>query len=302
MGRNTKGFGDFIDVPNRPDEIRINCPFCVSNGRSADENHHCYVNTKKGLFNCFRCEARGSTNRLQGKYGLLQKISHDLDSVKDRIKKMTNWKKTKTIDLSEFSRPLTIERTPIAWKYMRDRGFSADEIVRYDLRVGRMVVDETTGKEMYRWANRIIFPFYDSGNVVFVVARTYTGKTPKYINSLGSKSLVVYGIDDIKDRTILCEGIISAIAAERNTNIPSVSVLGKTITRLQMSKLRSRCKKVYVCLDGDCTRREKNLLNRQLIATGFEVWEINLPKGKDPDDLGPQFKAYFRRARRVKLL
>ena len=58
-------------------------------------------------------------------------------------------------------------------------------------------------------------------------------------------------------------------------------------------KLRSRADKVYVALDGEVTRAEQDKMNRLLLKAGFQVWEINLPDGFDPDDMKDTFNEYF---------
>jgi len=47
-------------------ETRYNCPFCVLVGKSPDVKGHLYVNWSKGVFHCFRCNAKGRTSQLKG--------------------------------------------------------------------------------------------------------------------------------------------------------------------------------------------------------------------------------------------
>jgi len=292
---------DAIETSN-PDEWRINCPFCIKSGKGEDDKQHLYVNVSKGLFNCFRCGSKGTIGQLL-KYGIHGKAkgpSPEFDKLRERINKVYKRPELKTFDLDQISWKLDKD-TPIAFKYMLDRGFSEQEIRKYDLRVGKSyVVNEETGETVKKWAGRVIFPFYDNGQVVYLVGRAYCGKEPKYINSKGDKSQIIYGIDNIKDRTcILCEGIISAIAAERITNVSAVSMLGKTATNFQLSRLREQCDIAYACLDGGVEKIEKTKLNLRLLSFGFKVAEISLPGEKDPDELGSDFKQFFDEARWV---
>lgn len=215
---------------------------------------------------------------------------------------MFRTKKGVEYDLDAVSWPLTEIGTPIAYKYMTEvRKFTDEEIERYSLRVGRTYYDEALGKQEGKWAGRVLFPFFENGKVVYLVARAYAGKEPKYRNSESGKDLVVYGIDKVQSECILCEGIISAIGAERETGIPAISLLGKTGTKWQLSKIRNHAQKIWVCLDGDVEDKEVKALYRSLLRLGVDTWRIDLPPGTDPDELRSDFMLYFNKARRVRL-
>lgn len=292
--------GTEFKLTNRPDEQRINCPFCLGKIGEVDTKFKLYVNESKGSFKCFRCTTAGSTDRLRSfvQFGGTQ-VAVTLSKLKGRVSTLFQNPTPTIIDLDTISWPLTPERK-IAWNYMTEvRKFTEEEIYRYDLRVGREYIEGD--KPTKRWAGRVIFPFVEDGKVVFAVGRSYTNKDPRYLNSTGSKNWVVYGYDMIQNEAILCEGIISAIAAERHTGIPAISVLGKTITEFQVSKLKNKCSKVYVCLDGsiDVTRQQRDKLNRDLLRAGFEVHEVLLPSG-DPDEMiKEEFIKSFEKARRI---
>lgn len=185
----------------------------------------------------------------------------------------------------------------MAYKYMKDRGFTDEEMQRWDLKVGRAYEDPKTKRRIVNWSGRVIFPFHEDGEVVYMVGRSYVGREPKYYNPPGGGKFV-FNIDSVRGECILCEGIISAIAAERVTGIPSVAALGKTLTNFQLAKIAARCTKIYVCLDGtdDVTKRIRDDLNRQLVKVGLEVWEVRPPVGKDPDDAGAEMPDCLSRA------
>lgn len=286
---------------SNPDEIRVNCIFCHTRGKEADTKGHMYCNLKKGLFNCFRCGAKGPLSRLKDTLSLgLSVPSVNLSDLKSKINKLFRRKQSPRFDLDLYSWPIDEKSTPIAYKYMIERGFSESELDEYKIRVGREFEDEK-GELVRRWAGRIIFPFFENSEINYLVGRAYDGGQPKYINTTGDKDAVVFGIDQVDGQAILCEGIISAIAAQRTVKVPAVAVLGKTIKDHQLLKLRCRTDKLYVSMDGDVTRDEKNKLNHKLLKAGFEVYEINLPNGSDPDDLKDEYKRHFDSARRVLL-
>lgn len=296
------GIGSDVRTTANPNEVRINCPFCPGKGKGEDSKYHLYVNTTKGRFICFRCDERGTLNRLRNiaRFALPTASSPAFDKLREKINSIGHIETPTEFDLDLISKPISPEVTPIAWNYMKVRGFTPEECDKYGLRVGQAYEDPKEEKLVLRWKGRVIFPFYDKGEVVFLVGRSYTDREPKYINSMGDKAQVVYGIDRIQgDKCMLCEGIISAIAAERSSGMCAVSVLGKTATDFQLSKLRSKCKKIWVCLDGDVSRRERDKLNLQLLTFGFNVYEILLPDETDPDDLKDDFPKYLHSARKV---
>jgi DNA primase len=294
---------------NRPDELRFCCPFCESKVGEVDEKYKLYANFKKGLFQCFRCGTKGAVSSLKryfdiGGSGSVNQTSPDLNFIKDKLKSLDKRKRNPTIDLNLVSVPMTKDTTPIAYDYIKKRKFTDDEINKYQIHVGLSYTDPKTGNLDRTWSGRIIFPFFEDGKVVFLVGRSYNGSSLRYKNSVGNKDQVVYGIDKVQGECLICEGIVSAIAAERATGIPSVSILGKTISDYQLAKLRMSAHKVYVCLDGtdDVTQQSRNRLNRLLIKAGFEVYEVRPALDKDPDDMDPvEFKKCFDEKVRIKL-
>lgn len=280
---------DYIET-NEPNKVRVSCPFCVSKGKDEDTKFKLYANFSLGVFICFRCGEKGRIEKLMELIGgsvdsLPVPNDEQFEKLKNRLSNMFKIKDKKKLNLDEMSYPLN-DDTPIALNYMIEkRGFSRGEIDYYKLRVGKRYHD-SDGKKISRWAGRIIFPFFYKGEVVFLVGRSYTGKEPKYLNSEGDKTEVLYGVDGIiGEECLLCEGIISSIAAQRKLNIPAVSCLGKTITDFQLSKLREKCSIVTVCLDGDVSKIERERFNFHLLGFGFIVYEMILPDGYDPDEM-----------------
>lgn len=153
-----------------------------------------------------------------------------------------------------------------------------------------------------RWSGRVIFPYLDrKRRVTYLVGRSYDNASPKYLNSYGDKSVTLYGVENVDGLAIVCEGLISKINAERTSGIPSVCTLGKMPSHFQLHLLRKAARDVMVCLDGtkDVTDRLRHRINRMYLSSGFKVWEIKLPLGRDPDDCKDDFPKFVRRARRV---
>jgi len=294
---------------SRANEFLMNCPFCLERTGREDTKHHLGFNTKSGKWNCFRCGAKTST------HGNLKKLENVADfygnseqsSVSDLRKKLANCgmkKQPTNHDLELMSWRLDERETPFAYNYMKDRGFSDSEMVKYHLRVGHEYMCPVKKRLEKKWKGRVLFPFLDNnGDCIYIVGRSYLGHDPKYRNSQGSKKSVVYGLDKVngKKECIITEGLISAIAAERATGIPAVCLLGKSNSNWALSKIRSKTNRIYLSLDGGITEGTANL-KRRLINLNFEVFEIILPADKDPDDLGDQYIKYFNEKKKISFL
>jgi hypothetical protein len=224
---------------------------------------------------------------------------------------------TTGININLFSDPINPKKHPKSIKYLtEERGLTFEDIRKYDIRSGKSYKDEED-KLIMKWTGRVIFPFYEEGICTYAIGRTYMNDDRKYINVDVPKSSIVYGIDRITNKEcIICEGFLSAIAAEKTTSISSVCTLGKTISPLQLYKIKTKADKVWLSFDGGVPEKQIKYATRSLMKAGFnEVYKVNLPgegdldingnectKDYDPDDLGDEYLKYFDKAERVKYL
>ena len=286
---------------HRPFEYYAVCPFPDCEGST---DYKLGINLKTGVYHCFRCKAKGKIKN-EEEFGLLTNDIEESTQFMD-IKNRINGAFTrfspdrKSYDLDKMSDPLTEQGTPISYQYIKQRGFSDEEIQKYNLRVGKPFFDKERGQDNFSWSGRLMFPFIAEGETLFIVGRTVNGREPKYLNTATGKSFAVYGIEEVNgSECIICEGIISAIAASRATGIPAVAILGKTATTEQLSRIKAKCDKVYVSLDGGVDTSD---LARQLFNFGFQTWKVDLPEDQDPDDLGSAYKDYFQKARKIEII
>lgn len=293
--------GAEVRTTSRRGEYQLCCPYCAERGKSPDENFHLGFNTLKKRYHCFRCEASGRLDELGTRLALVESdhdrsymgLQSQLDSIRTHYPDYADTDPlVGLVDLTAFSQPLT-DDTPFAMDYMLSRGFTMSEIKQHKVRVG------TIGM----WQGRIVFPFFDAGRPVYAIGRTYIDQEPKYYNTCGKKSLLVYGIDQADGCAIICEGVISAIAAHRTTGLPAVALMGKSISRFQAAKILNKCRTVWLSLDGDVSDEEKTQAIKTLRRAGdFTIWNVSLPFKKDPDDLRQDYLTYFHRAKREGLL
>lgn len=285
-----------------PNRFRTTCPFC------GKENHFYFnTKTKKGI--CFKCMTEPiflGPDFLPDKSKRTHVIAN-LDDLKDFALRTFNKgiQSENDIDIDLFSEPIDRIRHPRSYEYVtKVRGLSDYEIRKYDIRSGKTYTDEETGRMVSKWIGRVIFPFYEEDRCVYAIGRSYTGNERKYVNVDVPNSEIVYGINEVSNREcIICEGLLSSIAAEKYSGISSVCLLGKTISQAQAQKIKRKADRVWQCLDGGVPEKQVRAMSRSLIKAGFkEVWRVNLPDDSDPDELGDDFLDYFKHATRVQLI
>lgn len=296
-----------------PNRFKTDCPFC-------GKKDHFYfdIKTKSGI--CFVCMDHHVKLDAQFIIGPDNAPTKDLDELRGALKKVFDRPRIEKsgVDIDLFSEPINSKRHPKSIKYLlEERGLSMEDIVKYDIRSGKSYMDEETGRVIMKWTGRVIFPFYEDGVCVYAIGRTYMGDDRKYINVDVPKTNIVYGIDKIKNKEcIICEGFLSAVAAEKATGISAVCLLGKTISQFQLYKIRTKADRVWQSLDGGVPESQVKSMSKSLLKAGFrEVWRVDLPgkgeldihgeectKDYDPDDLGEEYLEYFNKAQRVKYL
>jgi hypothetical protein len=278
--------------------FKTNCPFC------GKEKHFWFdTSTKMGI--CFVCMDKHI--RLGSEFLLDSGVTTNksLDELRKALNKVfvSPAVNTSGIDIDKFSEPIDQKRHPMSTRYLIDkRGLTFDDIRKYDIRSGISYTDND--RVVSKWSGRVIFPSYEDKVCVYAIGRTYMNDDRKYVNVDVPKSNIVYGIDGIRNREcIICEGFLSALAAEKVTGVSSVSLLGKTISPLQLYKIRTRADKVWLSLDGGVSEQHVKSVSRSILKAGFaEVWKVSLPDESDPDDLGGEYLKYFDEAIRVRYL
>lgn len=296
---------------SNPNRFKTDCPFCGKEG-------HFYFDIKTKMGICFKCMDHHIP--LGSEFALTpeEAPSREIEEMRESLNKLFQpIPEIPGIDINAFSEPINPQRHPKSFKYLiEDRFLTEEDIQKYDIRSGISYRD-SKDKLITKWTGRVVFPFYEDGICTYAIGRTYMGDDRKYVNVDTPKTTIVYGIDRIKNREcIICEGLLSAIAAEKTTGISSVCLLGKTISPLQLYKIRKHADRVWQSLDGGVPTRQIKTMSRRLYKAGFdEVWKVNLPsegeldihgnickKDYDPDDLGDDYLLYFNKAEKVRFL
>lgn len=284
-------------------ELQIPCPFCH------DKRLKFYFNVVSHKGHCFLCNR--AVRGLDSFFKVL-----GIDPVKERTSSTLSWA-AKRVNVFQrllkgvreevapylsmhplppdnyraLDRPCKIAAREVLG-YLRCRGFNKQMIELLDPRISPTFL------------NWFILPIKCNGSVVYWVRRTLLQQEPKYLTPAPifgkyGKADVVWGGDLIKvgKPVIICEGIFSAATSFQYTAIPSVALLGKTLSSAQKIFLFSKKpSEVIVMLDG--IGPGDNTLNKsEEIARRFRdylpVKIIRLPENKDPNDLKKKIQTLF---------
>lgn len=257
-------FGTVINQ-NKKDEFIFKCIKC---GRPK-----LYVNTKNGLYHCFRCDFKG---RLKTKVTMADiKEKYNMDNL-IKQSKSTN----KELNLVPFFGKSLTEEQEIA---LKNRGLTESDIRFYNI-CGR-------GQD-----NRIQIPNFVKGCFTDIVCAwqydksKVNDKNPKYLNTEGtlkSETLFnVYNLDKGITKVFLCEGIFNAITAGRD----AIASYGCSLSDRQCELiLEKEPKTIVIAYDSDEPGVKGSLkVIKKLKESHYKgiVEYVLLPNGVDVNDLG----------------
>ncbi|AWD93070.1 DNA primase [Bacillus phage vB_BceM-HSE3] len=278
-------------------EISFCCPFCESRRGKPDTDYKMYVNIAKLKYWCFKCEAKGNlAPKGESRKALLQGSSEALASLVDYF----DQKREEELELeddgsNQFLIPTQKLRPGSnAYQYMIDRGVRHEDIEFYDMREGSLSHTLFFG--------RVVIPNVVTHNIFtdMFVARGYLHQEKRYLNpSASHKTEVVFNLhripQNVPDITI-CEGCISGIFTGRTC----VATYGKYVAKSQMRMiLNKKPQALYVSLDPDAREQALKLCSDIVGRTSIPLYQIDMPEGMDPADLGYEgFQEYKRSAKR----
>jgi len=219
-------------------------------------------------------------------------------------------------------------KLPEAQKYMTQRGYNLDSETIKDFRIGYapegnvlcrdlqasgylieyLIKVNVADKGHYDpydvFRDRIMFPFMDlNGRVVgfsgrFVVKKENTGK---YINtsdtSLFVKGHAVFGLYQARaeigrrNNAYLLEGQFDVTSLHLHGVKNAIAGSGTALTDSQIKLIGRFTRNVTMIYDGDAAGIKASLKNTQaLLHFGINVKCVQLPEGKDPDNMATKLK------------
>lgn len=259
-------------------EMVYHCPYCAQVGKRSDD-YKLYVNSVKGVYNCFRCGTSGAI-KLDSDSELVVEESIDLSSMVSQILNPTKSKSESQIYIELPESKLVNYSNSLAYQYMTQRGITPELMEFYDIRA----FGDTSLTH-----NRVVLPnkvVNGKWTDFFTSRALISTMTPKYLNSdLINKSEIVYNLHRIKPHShiIINEGIINSMIAGTN----SVAILGKTCSNSQLHQILSKKpESVTVSLDTDAISWALRLARNLKSAGVPKVRVMYLPDNKDASDLG----------------
>lgn len=252
--------GQYIDT-NKPDEIRFNCPFCD------DTDYHLYINIRKGVYHCFKCSNSGHLSRFNIPSSLLGTVKY---------------RKPITQSLPSIPMDCLLPLT--------EPSYMGDKAINYLSHRGITTISELYCGIKDDWFGRVVFPIKENGNIVFLIGRSFLGRSPKYLNTKGKKEYI-YQLDKASryPYVVIVEGCMDALSTNN-----SIALLGKEITNAQYIKLVSTIepsRPLYIGLDPDA-RKEAVHLAKRLSVHYKNINICLLPEGKDVNNIRGKWQEY----------
>ena len=134
------------------------------------------------------------------------------------------------------------------------------------------------------YGNRVIVPSYDENGILnYFVGRSFMGSGMKYKNPNVSRDIIPFDwFIAWSYPIVLCEGVFDAISIRTN----AIPMLSKKPSKSLLRKIfQKQVKTIYIALDDDAKKEAYNL-SEFFKDFGIDAKVVNLPKDKDPNDLG----------------
>ena len=134
------------------------------------------------------------------------------------------------------------------------------------------------------YGNRVIIPSYDENGILnYFVGRSFMGDKMKYKNPNVSRDIVPFEwFIAWSYPIVLCEGVFDAISIRTN----AIPMLSKKPSNSLLRKIfEKQVKTIYIALDDDA-KKDAYYLSEFFKDFGIDSKVVNLPKNKDPNDLG----------------
>jgi len=154
--------------------------------------------------------------------------------------------------------------------YLTSRGLTRESIVKWNL--------------LY-WPEEdaVIIPIEDVGYIKRCISEK------KYFTLPGTRvGSILFGLshfNSLRGSAILVEGSFDCIAMHQMGFDNTLAILHSDLTWIQYKILQGITSKIYIMLDGDNAGQEASKKIRKMLSSNFIVKVVNLPAGKDPDNL-----------------
>ena len=239
---------------------------------------------KYGWFRCWVCDESGkSLFTLLKKTGapkrLFKRLKKFVDAPSSSYSRDEN-EEDFSISLPKEYLPLWENQSGIVFRHainrLKKRGLSKGDVTKHQIGYCKR------GK----YSRRIIVPSYNrEGKLNYFIARSiWSDQFPKYKNPSAPRNQIVpFGsMINWREPITLVEGPFDAIAVRRN----AIPLLGNNVPEnLTKRLIEAATNQINVALDADMKDVALHIAEK-FMNEDFDVRIIELPEGKDPDDLG----------------
>ena len=273
-------------------EIHICCPVC------GETRYRLYINLTTGQVYCHNCQFKGTViNLIQFIEGISYTAARERfnifkgniilpDNVEDALEKRLMRRgvpevQKRSVPLPEEFQLISSSTNMVAQRaerYLAKRGITRKQIDQHHIGVC------ATGQ----YANRIIIPLYQEGELKFWVARAMSSeaklkeRSPSSSFYQYSKSEVIFNLDQAANKyhsAVISEGIFDALS----WGSIGISLLGKSLYDAQFNLLLSYRDQLsdglYVALDADAERDA--MVMAEVLSSFFPVKIIRIPSEFD---------------------
>jgi DNA primase len=324
--------GETVTLVRRGASIMACCPFHNEKSPSfhvyPDGHYYCYGCKENGDAITFVRKTREMSfvetlKFLAAKYGVDAPELEESDVMKRRRGEQAVLSQMMTSAQDVYTTELKSERGETARAYLRERGFSDENILKFGfgltphegfglvrnlralgfreddmVRASLASISAKSGRPYDFFRERLMIPIRDPhGRVIAFGGRTMVGDAAKYKNSgatpLFDKSGVLFGLDHareaIKDRrqAIIVEGYMDALCLWQAGIHEVVACMGTSLTVRQLRLLYQQTKvhEVIILFDGDQAGQEQTLNKVDVVleVPELRVRAAKLTGGDDPD-------------------
>ncbi|HIH2763686.1 MAG TPA: DNA primase [Candidatus Azoamicus sp.] len=273
-----------------------------------------YISKKSQRYYCFGCHKTGNIINFIMEYKKCTFASAIEIISKQKIKKeyYSDYKKENIFNY--FNKILINNPKNHIYEFIKNRGINEKSVLKFKLgiipndiknisdenirsfleKIGILNKTKLTINPILK--NRLIIPIRNiKGEYIGIGGRTiYNNLKPKYINSpesnFFSKKKTLYGIYEIKDYSInliIVEGYFDVIKLHQIGITNVLAILGTSFSKEHLIILKSLCKKITFCFDGDIPGKMASIKTAFMCIPflfDFEIIKfVIIPNNLDPD-------------------
>lgn len=266
------------------------CPFC------GKMDYKAAFSITAESFNCWACK---KTTAVEAVSALLlcsemeaKEIIWGYRGSVDKKLFLVNEKRKNT---SKVILPSKDELLPIHRKYIENRNFDPDEIIR---EWGVTGTGPCPDPPFHKWKFRLVFPIFLNRKLVSFQARDVTGKSDiRYMGATIEQSVyhyknLLYGQEYCSEEIL---GVVEGIFDLYRMGKGFVCTFGTSLTSAQLYLMARHHKKVMFLFDPDDERAEKKMKKYCLILKSMGVRASSVKwGGGDPGSMKPADAEYLR--------